>query len=152
MFDCDQCDKTYQWKDSLVSHNINIHASNALLTKKRKYLDESESNEPYPPLERSNNDGWKLKQVPGFAREESLQRSDAVPDHNTVSRRNIFGHQALATRSQPFKFKHPFCMMVAGPSQSGKTQWVVRLLKERRERIEPPVDGVLLLSLARKLR
>ena len=34
-------------------------------------------------------------------------------------------------------------MMVAGPSRSGKTQWVVRLLKERHKRIEPPVDGVL---------
>ena len=33
-------------------------------------------------------------------------------------------------------------MMVAGPSRSGKTQWVVRLLQERRERIEPPVEGV----------
>ena len=33
--------------------------------------------------------------------------------------------------------------MVAGLPCSGKTQWVVRLLKERRERIEPPVDGVV---------
>ena len=34
-------------------------------------------------------------------------------------------------------------MMVAGPSRSGKTQWVVKLLKERHERIDPPVHGVM---------
>ena len=84
-----------------------------------------------------------MKQVPGFEREESLQRRDAVPDHNTVSRRNMFSHHAMAPRSQPFRFQHPFCMMLAGPSRSGKTQWVVHLLKERRGRIEPPVDGVV---------
>ena len=117
MYSCDKCSKLFSRKDSLTRHESTVHGVTSV--GKRKYLDESESNEPYPPLERSNNDGWKLKQVPGFAREESLQRSDAVPDHNTVSRRNMFGHQALAPRSQPFKFKHPFCMMVAGPSRSG---------------------------------
>ena len=34
-------------------------------------------------------------------------------------------------------------MLVAGPTQSGKTQWTVKFLKERRQRIEPPVDGIL---------
>ena len=133
-------------KDSLARHKIIVHNVSTVVappTKKRKYLDGSDDEESYPPLERSDNDSWKLNQAPGFAREESLQRSDAVPDCNTVSRRNMFSHQALAPRLQLFKFKHRFCMMVAGPSRSGKTQWVVRLLKERRERIEPPVDGVV---------
>ena len=35
-----------------------------------------------------------------------------------------------------FKFKHPFSMIVAGPTQSGKTHWVMQLLRERRDRIE----------------
>ena len=34
-------------------------------------------------------------------------------------------------------------MMVAGLSRSGKTQWVVQLLQQRGERIDPPVDGVV---------
>jgi hypothetical protein len=37
--------------------------------------------------------------------------------------------------NKDFRFKHPFCMMVAGPSRSGKTHWVMNLLRERR--IEP---------------
>ena len=111
-------------KDSLARHKIIVHNDSTVVappTRKRKYLDVSDDEESYPPLERSDNDGWKLNQAPDFAREESLQRSNALPDHNTVSRRNMFSHQALAPRSQPFKFKHPFCMMVAGPSRSGKT-------------------------------
>ena len=42
-----------------------------------------------------------------------------------------------------FKLKHPFCMLVAGPSHSGKTSWTVQLLAERRDRFQPPVDNIL---------
>jgi hypothetical protein len=41
------------------------------------------------------------------------------------------------TTNESFKFKHPFCMMVAGPSRSGKTQWVIDLLREKETRIHP---------------
>ena len=34
-------------------------------------------------------------------------------------------------------------MLVAGPTQSGKTQWTVKFLKERNQRINPPVDDIL---------
>ena len=34
-------------------------------------------------------------------------------------------------------------MLVAGPSRSGKTQWTMKLLKDRHQRIEPLVDGIL---------
>ena len=34
-------------------------------------------------------------------------------------------------------------MMVCGPSRSGKTKWTVRLLEERHERFQPPVDAIL---------
>ena len=34
-------------------------------------------------------------------------------------------------------------MLVAGPSRSGKTQWTVKLLEQRQQRIEPPVDRIL---------
>ena len=136
MFQCDQCDKSYQWKDSLVRHKKTVHG----VASKRKSMDE-QNVEDYPPLERS--DGWKLNQSPGFVRDQPLERSNAVPDQNVVSKRNVFGYQSLEPRKHLFKFKHPFCMMVAGPSRSGKTQWVVQLLQQRGERIDPPVDGVV---------
>ena len=116
-----------------------------IASRKRNRPDEEGDKESYPPLERSNvlPDNWNSNhQETGFSREESLKRSDAIPV-TTVSKRNLFSHQALAPRSQPFKFKHPFCMLVAGPSRSGKTQWVVKLLKQRHQRIEPPVDGIV---------
>ena len=34
-------------------------------------------------------------------------------------------------------------MLVAGPAQFGKTQWTVKFLKERNQRIDPPVDDIL---------
>ncbi len=35
------------------------------------------------------------------------------------------------------KFKHPFCMMVAGPTQSGKTHFVYNLLEKIQHFIDP---------------
>ena len=150
-FKCDICGNPYLRKDSLARHKRTVHG--VAPSQKRKHLDDSDD-EQYAPLERSDNVGWKFNQVPGFARDEPLQRSDAVPEHDVVRGPNNFGNQALAARSQPFTFKDPFCMTVAGPSRSGKTQWVVQLLKERRERIEPPVEGVVFCyaHLAGKIR
>ena len=137
MYKCNTCGQSFTRKYTLKQHKLKIHE------RKRKYLDEnnSDDDESYPPLERSDNDAWKFNQTPGFAGYESLIRSDAVPENDIVRGPNSFAHQGLTPRSEPFKFKHPFCMMVAGPSRSGKTQWVVKLLKERRERIDPPVHG-----------
>ena len=38
---------------------------------------------------------------------------------------------------KPFVFEHPFSMIVAGPSRSGKTYWVIDLLANANERIKP---------------
>ena len=139
MFDCDQCGKSYKWKDSLTRHKKMEHGQ--ITSRKRNHPDEEGDEDSYTPLKRSNAvpDNWNSNyQENGFSQEESLKRSDAIPV-TTVSKRNLFSHQALASRSQPFKFKHPFCMLVADPSRSGKTQWAVKLLKQRHQRIEPPI-------------
>ena len=41
------------------------------------------------------------------------------------------------------RFLHPFCMIVAGPSQCGKTNFVVDLLVNVKEKINPPVLKIL---------
>ena len=41
-------------------------------------------------------------------------------------------------------FKHPFSMLVVGPSNSGKTTFVRNLLRERARLIDPKVDTVIL--------
>ena len=132
-FICDHCGKGFTRSYTLKVHKLNKHrvAKNT----KRNYVNEDDDEDSYSPLKRSNAvpDNWN----PNEEELESLQGSDAIPV-TTVSNRNLFSHQALASRSQPFKFKHPFCMLVAGPTQSGKTQWTVKFLKERHQRIEPP--------------
>jgi septin family protein len=40
-------------------------------------------------------------------------------------------------------FKHPFCMTVAGPSQSGKTQFVYNVLKNTHNLIHPLPNNIL---------
>jgi len=41
------------------------------------------------------------------------------------------------TASNSFVFAHPFSMIVAGPSRSGKTYWVINLLLNAKKRIKP---------------
>ena len=131
---CEHCGAGLSRSDNLKRHKLNKHGIETSTTKKRKYLDvtNGSGDEEYPPLERQNNDGWKLNQPqsPGFARHEPLQRSNAVPDHEVRwGKSDMFDEQALVSSTHPFKFKHPFCMMVTGPSRSGKTHWVLRLLQ-----------------------
>lgn len=40
-------------------------------------------------------------------------------------------------------FKHPFCMTVAGPSQSGKTHFVYNVLKLKEQLIDPIPDKII---------
>lgn len=42
----------------------------------------------------------------------------------------------------PFVFKHPFTCMLAGPSQSGKTEFTKKLLTRSRTYINPPPDKI----------
>ena len=69
--------------------------------------------------------------------------------HESQTNDAIMPDENLEHRDLPknFKFLHPFCMMVAGPSRSGKTQWTVKLLSEKNERIEP-VPGQIIYCYA----
>ena len=93
MFHCDQCGKSYKWRDSLTRHKKLAHGQTP--SSKRKYAaEEVNDQESYSPLKRSNavpenkNLGnWNEEE------KESLQRSDDVPI-TTVNKRNLFSHQA----------------------------------------------------------
>jgi len=39
--------------------------------------------------------------------------------------------------------QHPFTCILSGPTQSGKTEWVLKLLENRKIMIEPPVEKIL---------
>ena len=44
---------------------------------------------------------------------------------------------------KPIVFEHPFSMIVAGPSRSGKTFWVIDLLANADERIKPTPEKII---------
>ena len=63
--------------------------------------------------------------------------------HSPNSGDNEFPTMHENAASNSFKFKHPFSMIVAGPSRSGKTYWVINLLLNAKERIEPTPDKIV---------
>jgi hypothetical protein len=132
-YTCDECGKSYKWRDSLTRHNrVEHQVGNG----KRTGSDsESEDSIPrkYSSLKRSKT--YSLDQEEDV---QELKRSDAMPDTHFVDSRNY-----KPTQVHEFKFKHPFCMMVCGPSRSGKTKWVAKLLKNRYEMIDTAVDSIL---------
>ena len=58
-------------------------------------------------------------------------------DHVHASISEQFSTMVADTASNSFVFGHPFSMIVAGPSRSGKTYWVINLLLNAKERIKP---------------
>ena len=50
---------------------------------------------------------------------------------------NKLKETTLMQSTSKVMFAHPFCMQVAGPSRSGKTHWLSRLLKARARHIQP---------------
>ena len=139
-FKCDECRQICTRKYGLKVHKLYKHADANTL--KRKHAD-ADDEDFYTTLKKTNPDYWNSTEAePGFTREGSLQRREDV-SASTVSKRNILNHQVPTIIYEYFKFKHPFGMLVAGPTQSGKMQWTVKFLKERHHCNDPPVDGIL---------
>ena len=44
---------------------------------------------------------------------------------------------------QDFKFKHPFTCMLAGPSQSGKSTLLAKILEDNQNMITPPPTKIV---------
>lgn len=43
----------------------------------------------------------------------------------------------------PRLLKHPFSLLLSGPSQSGKTYWTIKLIEKCRQKVVPPIDRVV---------
>ena len=105
-FQCNECDKNYQWRHDLARHKRTKHKNIA---------------------HQSSNQG----------------PMNGVMHQQAIHRQTMNSEPLKQTENQMFKFKHPFCMQVVGPSRSGKTEWVIKLLEQKRARIEPSVDQIL---------
>ena len=126
-FKCDECGKSFTRKYRLKVHKLYKHADSNTLKRKHRDFDDEDF---YTPLKKTILGDRNLTEAElGFKREELLQ--------------HLLNHQDSTSIAKSFKFKHPFGMLVAGPTQSGKTQWTVKFLKERHQHIDPPVDGIL---------
>ena len=71
---------------------------------------------------------------------QSYSRGDALQRHE----RNVLGSGKYTDQSQPLKemtFRHPFSMMVTGPSGSGETEWTRKLLLS--SLVQPPPERIL---------
>ena len=145
-FTCEDCDKTYSWKDSLIRHRKTAHNDKKTLKECFKCDSVFKSDaELFKHVQENHgyHDGVRGVHVPPVSkavakskkranRKRSREESNFITDEfKKVSDR------VDITKKSSFKFKHPFCMMVAGPSRSGKTQWVINLLRTRRERMQP---------------
>ena len=61
------------------------------------------------------------------------------PNNSSLSALN----RSLNKDNQPFTFKHPFSMTIAGPSCSGKTTWIKQVLKSSDKYIEPTPQNIV---------
>ena len=89
MFDCDQCGKSYTWRDSLTRHKRSIHSNSS--SKKRKYPNDN-AQEPYQPLLKQASSQDKHNTESASVSDSSLQREDAT----NVSEQSLINDQALS--------------------------------------------------------
>ena len=110
---CELCGRGYVYKHGLDRH-LKVNHN---LDKNYKPLNSEKDNTPMLP--------------PG------------IPD---VEFRKLLENEALEEPQDDsktrFVFKHPFSMIVSGPTRSGKTQWVTRLLLDKVKRIQPTPNSI----------
>ena len=139
-FECNKCGKQYQWKKSLKRHKEREHKSKQY--RECVYCDKAFESEKELFRHKAKFHGFY-----DWTRDSFVPpRTDVSVDKNELLTDEFqkVGDNFEVTMNPNFKFKHPFCMMVAGPSRSGKTHWVMNLLKAKSVRIDPlPSDPVV---------
>ena len=130
-FECYMCDKTFNRKNILnkhlkMEHGVVMHAYEC---------SDDDDNATPPPVQRASVDLNDVR-----AHEEIATPSYSMWNEHPY---DVFKGTHGCRRSKPYQFKHPFYMMVAGPSRSGKTYWVARLLMTTDKRINPTPDRIV---------
>ena len=66
----------------------------------------------------------------------------AVPSNNHFEEQNAYqkdgASNVKAEDNKIFHFRHPFTMLIAGPTSCGKTTWIKALLEQSQSMIVPP--------------
>ena len=122
-YECYMCNRKFHRKNLLNDHLKREHDV---------VMHDNEYEEPTtaPPLQRTHAIKPDTDEVPSYSKWD-------------VKPYDVFKGVHSSTKSSPYQFKHPFCMMVAGPSRSGKTQWVTKLLMTKEKRIHPTPDRIV---------
>ena len=132
-YECYMCDKTFNRKNILNKH---LKREHGVVMHDYEYSDDDDATPP--PMQRASVDLNDLTDV--RAHEEI-----ATPSYSKWNEHPYHVFKAAHGRrgSKPYQFKHPFSMMVAGPSRSGKTYWVAKLLMTKDKRIHPTPDRIV---------
>ena len=145
VFVCDKCDKTFQEKKSLKLHKKTDHNKVKTFYRECLHCDNIFKNESllFDHVRKNHGfyDGLRNVFIPPNSRKQS--RDQKKIDKPPTNEFKMIGKSFKASTNPNFKFKHPFCMMIAGPSRSGKTQWVMNLLRQKDESIEPPPEKIV---------
>ena len=121
-YECYMCDKTFNRKNIL---NIHLKMEHGVVMRDYEYSDDDD-NATSPPMQRASVD---LNDLTDIRAHEEI----ATPSYSKWNKHpyHLFKGAHSSRRNRPYQFKHPFSMMVAGPSRSGKTYWVARLLMRK---------------------
>jgi hypothetical protein len=124
-YECYMCDEHFSQKNALNNH---LKAKHDVVLHDYEYQDTATK---APPLQRT---------LATEIHDETL-----VPSYSQWNEEphDLFKGVHSSSRTSPYQFKHPFCMMVAGPSRSGKTFWVTKLLMTKDKRIHPTPDRIV---------
>ena len=153
VFVCDKCDKTFQWKKSLKRHKEIDHKKSKTFYRECLHCERIFENESqlFDHVRKSHGfyDGVRNVFIPPTSGKHSMKKTQKKSDGGSkrsdllTKEFKKIGESFKATTNPNFKFKHPFCMMIAGPSRSGKTQWTMNLLRAKDDRIEPSPDKIV---------
>ena len=83
-----------------------------------------------------------------FRKNKKTRRDDETEQAMEILNKYKHSYSTASDRKLTFSglptvLKHPFSMMISGPSQSGKTTFVNRLIQNKNEMIEPNVKEIL---------
>ena len=155
LYECLHCEKSYSRADSLARHVKQHHPSIPMQCYicKRAFYRKNGLNDH---LKNSHNiimhdyEHEPLMTAPPLVRGRSLpplmdNNLPVSPNYSTWNKKPNDTYRAThgSTGTKPYCFKHPFSMIVAGPSRSGKTHWVIKLLIKKQRRIFPEPDQIV---------